>query len=153
MQTHTLVWCTFLTLTVWALIQAPGDLQGQTAGTVSGRVLAAESGAGLSAVQVHIPALGLGTLTQNEGRFLILNVPVGTHEIFAERIGYATMSQDIVVQNGQTTTVDLVVEFEALGTRRDHCHRHRGRDAPTGGRERDRRYPARGPVARGVPHP
>ena len=115
MQTHTLVWCTFLTLTVWALIQAPGDLQGQTAGTVSGRVLAAESGAGLSAVQVHIPALGLGTLTQNEGRFLIRNVPVGTHEIFAERIGYATMSQDIVVQNGQTTTVDLVVEFEALG--------------------------------------
>jgi hypothetical protein len=54
---------------------------------ITGRVTNAQSGEPLTAVQIFIAGSGIGALSQQNGRFLLLNVPVGTHTVTAERIG------------------------------------------------------------------
>ncbi|MDZ7778914.1 MAG: TonB-dependent receptor [Gemmatimonadota bacterium] len=84
-------------------------------GQVVGQVQDASSGAPLGEVQVHIPSAGLGVLSRADGRFVILNVPAGTYELRAERIGYAASVQEINVTAGEATEVNFALDSEALG--------------------------------------
>ena len=52
---------------------------------VTGTVRDERSGQPMAAVQVFIPGTGVGALTQNNGRYLLLNVPVGPHQVTAQR--------------------------------------------------------------------
>ena len=106
-------WIASLALAVM-LGASAGAVEAQT-GQVVGLVRDASSGAPLGEVQVHIPNAGLGVLSRADGRFVILNVPVGTHELRAERIGYAASSQEINVTAGQATQVDFSLASQALG--------------------------------------
>jgi len=54
--------------------------KGMITGTVKNRL----TGAPAEAVQVYIPAIKVGALTNNQGRFLIFNVPQGDHELVLE---------------------------------------------------------------------
>jgi len=69
-------------------------------------------------VQVFIPGTSQGQLTNRDGRFLILDVPVGEHEIVAQLIGYGRTSGSITVTVGDNTKVafDLRVREVALET-------------------------------------
>jgi outer membrane receptor protein involved in Fe transport len=78
-------------------------------------VTATESGAPLGEVQVYIPGASIGTLTRQDGNFVILQVPAGSHELRAERIGYAATSQQIDVQPGQTVEANFRLSAQALG--------------------------------------
>jgi len=95
------------------LVGAP--LQAQQTGTVTGNVNDAQSGAILPSVQVYLVGSGLGTLTNNNGRYLIVNVPAGSYTLRAERLGYATQDMQIEVTGGGTVTQDFSLESEALG--------------------------------------
>lgn len=101
----------------WALalgfVLAPGRSGAQQ--QVTGQVVDAASLAPIPSAQVSLPALSFGALSNSTGRFLILNVPVGTHEIRVERIGYATVSQQVTVRAGETTEIDFQLASEALG--------------------------------------
>ena len=99
---------------VAGLLAAPNLLAAQT-GQVSGRVTDAQSGAPIAQVQIFIPNATLGALTRSDGRFLLLNVPTGTHEIRAEQIGRGSLTQEITVTAGETVTVDFSMESQALG--------------------------------------
>ena len=55
---------------------------------ITGRVVNQANGQPLAAVQVFIAGSGIGALSQQNGRYLLLNVPAGTHTLTAERIGY-----------------------------------------------------------------
>ena len=46
---------------------------------ITGRVTNSQTGASLAAVQVFIAGSGIGALSQQNGRYLLLNGPVGTH--------------------------------------------------------------------------
>ena len=72
------------------------------AGTVTGRVTNAQTEGPVAAVQVFIPSLDMGGLTQQNGRYLLQNVPAGTHTLSVARIGYGTMQMQITVRGGQT---------------------------------------------------
>ncbi len=97
-----------------ALLLAFAPASGQS-GTVTGRVTAAGSGAPLSAVQVYLAETGIGTLTNADGRFLLLNVPAGEYAIQVERIGYRSVVRDISVEAAGTATMDFSLSEEALG--------------------------------------
>ncbi|TVR53874.1 MAG: hypothetical protein EA421_09765 [Gemmatimonadales bacterium] len=97
-----------------ALMALPGAaLEAQT-GQVTGRVLDAQSGAPLSEVQVYVAGLQVGSLSRADGRFVILNVPAGTHELRAQRLGLRTASEEITVEAGGTVVVDFALTSEAL---------------------------------------
>src|SRR5262245_25545315 len=82
---------------------------------VTGRVTDLRSGQPMAQVQVFISALSQGSLTQQNGRYILLNVPVGTHTITAQRIGFRTVTQSVTVAAGQTVQLDFGMSEEALG--------------------------------------
>ena len=71
-------------LTGVALVALPALLavpaQAQT-GQIVGVVTDGQSGAPLSEVQVYIPGTGLGALTRQDGRYILLNVAPGTYDL------------------------------------------------------------------------
>jgi TonB-linked SusC/RagA family outer membrane protein len=95
-----------------ALQAAPASAQ--ATGTVTGTVVDATSGRTLESAQVYIPALNMGGLSNAQGRFLILNVPAGSHELRVELIGYSSVTENLSVTAGQTTTMEVRVNATAL---------------------------------------
>jgi TonB-linked SusC/RagA family outer membrane protein len=97
---------------VCAVSAAPA--QAQSTGTITGTAVDATSGHTLESAQVYIAALNTGGLTNAQGRFLILNVPAGTHELRLELIGYVASTETVTVTAGQTTTIEFRVNATAL---------------------------------------
>ncbi len=91
-----------------------GVSEAQSVGNITGTVTDAASGEKLEAVQVYIPVLKLGAVSDEHGRFIIDNVPIGTYELKADLIGYASATVAINVTAGQTTPVALQMELSAL---------------------------------------
>jgi TonB-linked SusC/RagA family outer membrane protein len=83
--------------------------------TVTGRVTDQQSGEPIAAVQVLISGLALGGLTQQDGRYVLTNIPVGTHQLSAQRIGYRTLTVQITVAAGAPTVQNFAIAQEALG--------------------------------------
>lgn len=104
-----------LALLVGAALTLPAAVRAQDAGTVTGAVTDAASQRTLGSVQVHLVGAGLGTLTRDNGRYVILNVPAGTYTLRAERIGYETAEAEVVVTGGGTVQQDFVIQAQALG--------------------------------------
>ena len=90
-----------------------GEAWAQT-GTVTGTVTDAGTLAPVSSAQVFIPGLQIGTLTQANGRYLLVNVPAGTHTVRAERIGYATVEQEVTVAADQAMEVNIMMAEDVL---------------------------------------
>ena len=86
----------------------------QQSSTIAGRVTSAVSRQPLASVQVFIGGQGLGGLTNAAGRFLILNVPVGTHSVTAERIGFGSATQTVTVTAGAPAVLDFFLEEQAV---------------------------------------
>ena len=83
------------------------------AGTVTGRVTNAQTEGPVAAVQVFIRSLDMGGLTQQNGRYLLQNVPAGTHTLSVARIGYGTMQMQITVRGGQTVEQNFALSDAA----------------------------------------
>ena len=96
-----------------AALTVPAAAQAQD-GTVTGMVTDA-SGRPVGSVQVHLAGTGLGTLSRDNGRYIILNVPAGEYQLRAERIGYGTMEVTINVAGGGTVEQNFAIEAQALG--------------------------------------
>ncbi len=91
-----------------------GSLSAQQTGTVTGAVVNGETGEPMSNVQISVTGTGLGSITNNDGRFLILNVPAGTHEVVAQLIGFAERRQTVTVTAGQSLVVNLTLYAQAV---------------------------------------
>ena len=83
-------------------------------GSLTGLVTDAGSGRPLSAAQVFIDGTGLGGLTNASGRYLIINVPAGTHTLRVELIGYTAAAQEVTVTDDQATTADFGLNEEVI---------------------------------------
>ena len=95
------------------LLVVPG-LGAQQGGTVTGRVVDAQGAQPIPAAQVFIANLELGGLTQQNGRYLLQNVPAGTHTVSVSRIGYRTTEVQVTVGGGQTVEQNFTMNEEAL---------------------------------------
>jgi hypothetical protein len=90
------------------------DRRAARVGTVTGEVTDASSGVSVAAAQVFIGDLRLGGLSQQNGRYLLQNVPAGTHTLSVTRMGYRTVEAQITVRGGQTTVQGFSIAEEAL---------------------------------------
>jgi TonB-dependent SusC/RagA subfamily outer membrane receptor len=89
--------------TAFSVGAAPISAQNQIGGTV----VDANTNQPLAGVQISIAGTTQGGLSQNDGRFLLLNVPQPTVTIEAVMLGYRTWSEDV-----QRGTLDLVIRME-----------------------------------------
>jgi TonB-linked SusC/RagA family outer membrane protein len=92
---------------------SPAGAQGQT-GTIVGRVTDAASTAAIEGVLVQVVGTGLVGTSANDGRFRIVNVPIGSQQIVARRIGFSAARTSVEVRSGAEATLDLVMSPSAI---------------------------------------
>jgi TonB-linked SusC/RagA family outer membrane protein len=87
-----------------ALVVAP--LSAQT-GTVNGRVVAAGTGDPIADAQVALVGTNIGTQTDENGEFVLVNVPTGRQQIRVAAIGFQVGLLELNVQVGSNTAETL----------------------------------------------
>ena len=92
-------------------LASPSLLEAQS---VTGVVRDQATGTPVEAAQVFLEGLNLGGLTQASGQFLILNVPVGTHTLTVQSLGYRAESVTVTVAAGQTVVRNIFLDQQAL---------------------------------------
>jgi outer membrane receptor protein involved in Fe transport len=83
-------------------------------GTIMGRVLDSQTGAGLSSATVRIEGMQRGTLTGSDGSYRLDGVSDGTHTLVASLIGYTSKSVAVSVTAGQLTTANFELAVSAV---------------------------------------
>jgi hypothetical protein len=84
-------------------------------GKITGVVTDAQTGEALSGVQVYLEGTGRGALTGENGRYFLVNVPVGTYTVVAEFLGYATFRiENVFLRIDQTRTIDFAMTPQAI---------------------------------------
>ena len=91
---------------------SPLAAQGTTGG-ISGRVVDSTSQQVLSNVTVQIEGTQRGTLTRNDGGFLLQGVPVGSVRVRVARIGYSPQTREVTVVANQTVAVEFSISAVA----------------------------------------
>ncbi|HEY6220472.1 MAG TPA: SusC/RagA family TonB-linked outer membrane protein, partial [Gemmatimonadaceae bacterium] len=80
---------------------------GQTSGVLRGHVTDASAASPLGNVQVTVTGTNLVTITSATGDFVLNNVPAGTREVVARRVGYARGAKTVTVTSGGEARVDF----------------------------------------------
>ncbi|HUF49970.1 MAG TPA: SusC/RagA family TonB-linked outer membrane protein [Longimicrobiales bacterium] len=83
-------------------------------GRVTGRIVDAATNRPLAGVQVFIPPTGIGNITDENGRFLLLNVPVGTYTVTAQLVGFKQGDAQATVRAGELAVVDFRLNQTAI---------------------------------------
>ncbi len=91
---------------------APLHAQSAT-GAVGGRIVDESTQQPLAGVQVSIA--NRGSITRDDGVYLITNVPVGTYNLRTTMIGYAETTQSVTVAAGETAVVNLALSVQVIG--------------------------------------
>ncbi|MGH7447420.1 MAG: carboxypeptidase-like regulatory domain-containing protein, partial [Longimicrobiales bacterium] len=100
---------------VFALVLATFSVaSAQATGIITGSVIDGSTTQPLAGVQVHIAALNVGMLTNAEGRYLLLDVPVGQHVVRVQMLGFASASQTVTVTSGSTASVTFTLRPEPI---------------------------------------
>lgn len=87
----------------------------QTTGKITGKIIDKESREALIGVNVMLEGTTIGTVTDVDGNYLMLNVPVGTYNLLVRYVGY----REITVKNLKamvsfTTTQNVEMSSEAV---------------------------------------
>lgn len=103
-----------VTLLALVTFLAPPALAQET-GQVTGVVTDSASAQPIASAMISIVGTRLAALTDANGRFTVLNVPVGTVTVEARRIGYQpAVARGVVITAGQSTNVELKLRAAAL---------------------------------------
>ena len=90
-------------------------------GTISGQVVDEAGGNPLDAARVILTGTNQIETTDREGRFVLRNVPAGTHQVRVLRVGYKPATQSATVAEGEAATLTFtlaaaVVQLDELVT-------------------------------------
>lgn len=108
MSKYILIFCAHLIL--WSFQTAA-----QSGGKIVGNVTDAATGQPLLGCSIFIENLMLGDATDDDGNYLILNIPSGTHNVRAKMLGYNTqVIEGVKVSSGLTVTLDFKLEPETI---------------------------------------
>jgi TonB-dependent starch-binding outer membrane protein SusC len=86
----------------------------QQTGRITGRVVDAATNRPLAGVQVFVPPTGIGNITDQDGRYLLQNVPAGSVTVTAQLVGYKQGTVTTTVTAGQTVQANLGLQETAI---------------------------------------
>ena len=85
-----------------------------TDGTIRGRVTD-DKGEGLPGTQVYIPGTSYGTMTDGDGNYILLNIPVGEYDAVFAMIGYKQHNvKNLSVVMDQTQWLNVKLQVESI---------------------------------------
>ncbi|MGH7449277.1 MAG: TonB-dependent receptor domain-containing protein [Longimicrobiales bacterium] len=97
------------------LLLMAGSAAAQDTGRITGRVVDAQTGVGLSNVTIEVVDAGVGTLSGVDGRYIINAVPAGPAALRAQSIGYGTKTiTNLTVRAGGVVEQDLTLDPAAV---------------------------------------
>ena len=99
---------------VCALLAMAVPAGAQERATVTGRVTDAATMRPLAGAQVQIEGTNYGQLANSEGRFVLGDIPPGTHTLRAVYIGYGPVAHEFTVAEGGTAEVNFQLRTSAL---------------------------------------
>ncbi len=86
----------------------------QGSGTIKGRVLDKEKGDELIGVNIVIQNSSLGAATDNEGNYVIKNVPAGTYTLKVSYVGYKKDTREVTVTSGEVKEENFSLLTEVI---------------------------------------
>lgn len=96
------------------VVVAAGD---EPTGRIRGIVRDADTRAPLVGANVTMEKTDLGAATDQEGSFVISDVPVGSYTLKIDYIGYQVYKQpDVIVRSGRTTSLQAELQISSLET-------------------------------------
>jgi Ca-activated chloride channel family protein len=99
---------TLIALTAALILSCFSYLQSQQTGSLAGMVTDARTGRAISGAAVNILNTQFSALTDNQGKYLINNVPAGKYSIQASSARYdAQIRKNITVKAGSNVTADF----------------------------------------------
>lgn len=100
-----------LTLGSLCLMILVNSLEAKSSGIVSGTVTDGETAVGLANANVFFPDLGVGTATDNSGRFHVSGLPVGLHRFEVSSIGYEKTVETVKVESDDS---EILIRLEVV---------------------------------------
>ena len=100
---------TLLTLVSMAVLSAQAVAQG----VLKGKVIDSQN-LSLPGANVILQGTSVGSVTNQNGEFSILNLSAGTYEVEVSYLGYASISKNISIENGKTTLVNFQLSETAI---------------------------------------
>jgi TonB-dependent starch-binding outer membrane protein SusC len=100
-------------LLVFAIASAPAAALAQ--GSIVGRVTAAQTNQPLERARVSVVGTDIRAIAGDNGRFVLRNVPSGTHRVQAQILGYEPrIVENVVVGGGLPTSIDIQLTAVAV---------------------------------------
>lgn len=113
-MTSSRVWFRAMACGLLAVAFGSAPAVAQETGTVVGVVSDDETGQPIAGASVRVQGMNIGTVTGDQGRYQLLQVPVGTHTIAVEHLGYGEVTREVTVTAGATLTVNMALVPTAL---------------------------------------
>jgi outer membrane receptor protein involved in Fe transport len=102
-------------LLISVLTICAGIIYAGTTGKIAGRVVDKETGEPLPGVNILVQGTTLGSTTDIEGYYTILQVPPGNHILIVSMVGYSKVTvRNVQVHIDQTSPVDIQMTSEAI---------------------------------------
>jgi len=90
-------------------------LMAGTSGKLTGMVIDKQTGAPLAGCNIFLEGTYLGAASDQEGRYVILNIPPGIYRVKAQMIGYKNFTvEDVNISLDLTTTINFAMETQVL---------------------------------------
>ncbi len=83
-------------------------------GKITGKIKDSESGSTLMGATVRVKGKNIGTTAGLDGSFRLSNIPSGKQTIIASYVGFGSMSKDVNIVEGETTTIDFSLEVSTI---------------------------------------
>lgn len=99
---------------VLAVLLTPVWVSAQQNGTITGRVMDQANNTPLIGAQVVVAGSTRGTVTNQDGRFAIPQVPAGERQVQVTHLGFKGVTKTVTVVAGATATVDFAMAETAL---------------------------------------
>jgi outer membrane receptor protein involved in Fe transport len=105
----------WLYLAITCLLVA-SSLNAATTGKLAGRVTDIDTGEPVAGANVIIVEKEMGAVTDQNGRYMILNIPPGIYTVQASRLDYApTTVEEVRINLDLTTTINFELQKKAIG--------------------------------------
>lgn len=97
------------------LIFAVASLSAGTTGKLAGKITDKNSGDPLIGANISLENTSLGSITDQDGVFFVLNIPPGTYNVVVSYVGYKEVTTtDIQIKVDRTTRLNLEMEAQAV---------------------------------------